>query len=76
MKDEKKLLKSGDRVEVIKPKMTWNKKKVLAPVGAKATVIDDELPDIQGFGSDIRILIDGHGKGCWIYPNMLQKIEI
>lgn len=67
------LLKDGDRVEIIKPKMTWNGKKFLAKVGQKATVHMDEDRVVKSYS--LYILIDGHKKGMWILPSCLKKIE-
>lgn len=66
------MLKDGDRVEVIKPKLSWNGKRVMAKVGQKGEVIGGQseiLPD-----DEIRVWLDGHGKGIWIRPAHLQKI--
>lgn len=67
------MLKDGDRVEVVKPKMTWNDKKFLAKVGQKATVCMDEERVVKSYS--IFIHIDGHKKGMWILPSCLKKIE-
>jgi hypothetical protein len=66
------MLKDGERVEVIKPKLSWNGKRVMAKVGQKGTVISGQTTISDD--SEIRIWIDGHGKGIWIRPGYLQKI--
>ncbi|MGN7308766.1 hypothetical protein ACTHQ2_22760 [Bacillus subtilis] len=66
------MLKDRDRVEVIKSKLSWNGKRVMAKVGQKGTVISGQTTISDD--SEIRIWIDGHGKGIWIRPRYLQKI--
>jgi hypothetical protein len=67
----KKLLKTGDRIEVIKPKLSWNGKRVMAKVGHKGTVDMDESVRIPDYA--IRVFLDGQGKGIWIKPSYLKK---
>ncbi|HBY20354.1 MAG TPA: hypothetical protein DEG71_04995 [Clostridiales bacterium] len=66
------LIKYGDRIEVIKAKISTSGNRILAPVGAKGTAYGDEY---EYSGSDMLIVLDGHAKGCWMYPNMLKKIS-
>ena len=66
------LLKEGDRIEVIKSKLSWNEKRIMAKVGHKGTVDTDESNSIPDYA--IRIFLDGHRKGIWIKPSYLKKI--
>lgn len=67
------MFKDGDRITVIQPKLSWNDKRVMAKVGHKGTVIGNESALLTD--SPIHIHLDGHGKGIWIKPSYLKKIE-
>lgn len=67
------MLKEGERVEVIKPKLSWNGQMVMAKVGHKGTVASDQsiiLPN-----ESIRVFLDGQYKGMWILPSHLKRID-
>jgi len=53
------LLKEGQRVEVIKPKLSWNGKRVMAKVGHKGTVASNQSPILPN--DSIRIFYKGKG---------------
>ena len=67
------MLKYEDRIEVVKPKLSWNGKRIMAKVGHKGTVLDNESATMPDY--NIFIKLDGHRKGMWIRPSNLKKID-
>lgn len=67
------MLKEGQRVEVIKPKLSWSGKRVMAKVGHKGTVASNQSPILPN--DSIRIFLGGQYKGTWILPSHLKRID-
>lgn len=69
LKEDCSLVKSGDRVEALEEKRTWNGEKILVKKGQKGTAFDDgEL------SSEIRVTFDGHYKNTWYKVRNLKLI--
>lgn len=66
------VFKKGDRVEIVKPKMTWNEKCYLARIGQQGECMDDELLEYPQ--SKVYVLLDGYKKGIWLKPINIKKI--
>lgn len=67
------MLKDGDRVEVIKPKFSWNEKRIMAKVGQKGTVNSAQSKLMPN--EPIRVYLDGQRKGIWIRPSHLKRVN-
>lgn len=67
----------GQKVEVIKDKLSWNGARIMARVGQTGFLCDScKNERIGSYGtSAVRIYLDGHKKGIWILPHHLKMLE-